>query len=371
MRFVLGLLAASVPLSLLGACHDIDSLKTCRAPGQVAIKLGAAAAESCITPPSCKGLAETCGTAKDDSCCAIAKVDTAEPFSVGYDQGSDRQSGTPVRGFQTNRKTVQLSEFWLDRYEVTVGRFRRFVTDYDSWHNLAPTNRAGRNPRRPDDVVDGGALPDAWIYAWRENPAWVPVNQETLLARVNNDCGAANPGEPAAGKWTNAPGANENQPMTCVSWFEAFMFCIWDGARLPSEAEWSYAATGGAQQRAFPWSQPESNTNVDPSLANVASTDVVEVGSFPRGAGRFSHLDLAGNAFEWVMDIPLALEAYGGGSIDPVDVAGYQAIAPERVVRGGSFRFPAVAARSSTRDKLSAIERYRDVGLRCVRPSTN
>ncbi len=48
-------------------------------------------------------------------------------------------------------------------------------------------------------------------------------------------------------------GSNENQPINCVTWYEAFAFCISDGGYLPTAAEWNYAAAGGSDQRAYPF----------------------------------------------------------------------------------------------------------------------
>src|ERR1700730_5736435 len=77
--------------------------------------------------------------------------------------------------------------------------------------------------------------------------------------RVASDDGAIAPTNTTLGcesefdTWTASAGSHENLPINCVNWYEAYSFCIWDGGFLPSEAEWEYAAAGGARQRTYPW----------------------------------------------------------------------------------------------------------------------
>jgi formylglycine-generating enzyme required for sulfatase activity len=98
--------------------------------------------------------------------------------------------------------------------------------------------------------------------------------------------------------WTDTAGAGDNYPINCVSWYEAFAFCIWDGGRLPTEAEWEYAAAGGSENRLYPWgSEPPDETR-----ASYLCLPFVSVGSKSAGAGRWGHLDLAGSMWEWTFD---------------------------------------------------------------------
>jgi formylglycine-generating enzyme required for sulfatase activity len=118
--------------------------------------------------------------------------------------------------------------------------------------------------------------------------------------------------------WTATPGNNENLPLNCVNWFEAYAFCIWDGGFLPTALEWEYAAAGGDQQREYPWGATDPGTNNQfaifggdggtcyyPSLGKCdynTVANIAPVGFASAGAGRWGHLDLAGNLSEWALD---------------------------------------------------------------------
>src|SRR5262249_15182249 len=133
---------------------------------------------------------------------------------------------------------------------------------------------------------------------------------------------------------------NENRPIDCVTWYEALLFCAWDGGRLPTEAEWGYAAAGGAEQREYPWALPAHGVGIElavygcpppvESPGGPVGRSIAPAGSKPDGRGRWGHDDLAGNVAEWVLDG--AAGDYLSPCSDCLRIGG-----AERAVRGGGF----------------------------------
>lgn len=298
----------------------------------------------CVGERHCGPLAPTvvrtgCGDKDHDkSCCA----------SDSLAGGSFNLHGDPVAG------PAYLSPFSLDNYEVTVGRFRQFVGSY---HPQITQSGDGANPNHRDDP--------GWIASWN---AYMPVSREHLGKELK--CEAPNH------TWTDEPGANEALPINCVAWHEAFAFCIWENegsGRLPTEAEWVYAAQQGNLQTTYPWGNTPAPGRAQAAFGGLyfgtsqldGFKDIARVGSISGGYNRFNQADLAGNVAEYVMDyfengaFPLpcddCAQLFVGNSFNGT-----------YVVRGGAWSSAAAGLASTARDGGGL--RSSTVGFRCASP---
>jgi formylglycine-generating enzyme required for sulfatase activity len=148
-------------------------------------------------------------------------------------------------------------------------------------------------------------------------------------------------------------------PINCVTWHQASAFCAWARARLPSEAEWEYAARG-TDGRRYPWGNdvPAQQLCWDGKASDLGMMQrfgTCTVESHPTGASPFGLLDMAGNLWQWTSD--LTSEDYDG-----------RREGPKRVVRGGTwYGYDAQDVRATLRFReREGIEDY-GTGFRCAR----
>jgi formylglycine-generating enzyme required for sulfatase activity len=180
------------------------------------------------------------------------------------------------------------------------------------------------------------------------------------------------------------------QPAVGVSWFEAEAYCAYRGKRLPSEAEWERAARGDDGRR-YAWGDqaPDPLTLACYGRSPKANGATMPVGSYPKGAGPYGHLDLTGNVWEWTADIydpfayrrPRARDGIPGtceevlATQDELRRAGKQGFTGknpipatcERVLRGGAFNYRGDGLRASNRVHHPPEWHILVAGFRCAR----
>ncbi len=149
----------------------------------------------------------------------------------------------------------------------------------------------------------------------------------------------------------------DNYPVVGVTWDQAEAYCRWAGKRLPSEAQWEYAASG-PENLTWPW----GNT-FDPNLSAASAPDTQPVDSYPNGVSPFGMYNMAGNAAEWVADV--YDETFYANS--PVNNPLNTGDGPGRIFRGGSFANPdGVFYTTSRRYGNARSFNDVDVGFRCA-----
>jgi formylglycine-generating enzyme required for sulfatase activity len=184
---------------------------------------------------------------------------------------------------------VNLPAYWMDKYEVTNGRYAQFIAagGYDRreyWTEAGWEWKTREDRRRP---------------AYWDQPAW---NQPDL-------------------------------PVVGVVWFEAVAYCRWAGARLPSEAEWEKAASwapAGERKTKFPWGNDWNPAKANTAEQGLRHTTAVgqrcELGASPYGA-----CDMAGNAWEWCSTLHRPLPYVADDGREDLEAKG------TRTLRGGSW----------------------------------
>jgi len=285
-----------------------------------------------------------------------AAARAAHPGMVWVPGGTFRMGADNDQALEDEypKHSVTVSGFWMDRTEVTNAEFAAFVraTGYvttaerkPDWNELkkqlppgtpkpdasllVPASLVFSPPDHPVDLNDYSV----W-WAWKKGASWRHPH---------------GPGSSIVGK--------ERYPVVHVSWDDAVAYCKWAHKRLPTEAEWEFAARGGLRDAVYPWGNerpgsvgsagsahgnfweghfPDKNTSSDGFYYSAP------VGSFaPNGYGL---VDMAGNVWEWCADYyrndyyktlgsaPVVNPHGPASSYDPDEP-----FARKRVIRGGSF----------------------------------
>jgi formylglycine-generating enzyme len=293
--------------------------------------------QSCIGGLDCGGI----------SCCQNILVQ-AGTFPMGrcgdrYDPAYCRDGYAGASDDETPEHDATVADFYLDTFEVTVGRFRRFVEAYDGVP--APASNAGAHP-----LIAGSGWQDAW-------DSLLPASHTAVINALK--CSGSYQ------TWTDSV-ANDRNPINCVDWYLAFAFCIWDGGRLPTEAEWEAAAAGGDANRLYPWGADSPGSN--PSLADCETAEdspFVAVGSHTLGAARWGHQDLCGSVWEWVLDW-YEHEWYRGGGALCNNCANLTSFT-YRALRGGGWHNGAFELRAAYRSRKEPLDASQYYGFRCAR----
>lgn len=297
-----------------------------------------------------------------------------------FDMGADNNEASAD---EYPKHKVQLTGFYIDITEVTNAQFEKFVTETGyittaekkpDWNELKKT-LPPETPQPHDSVLVAASL----VFRSSDKP--IDLNDYsqwwTWVKGAN---------------WKHPQGPNsnikdkENYPVVHISWDDAMAYCKWAGKRLPTEAEWEFAARGGLKNNIYPWGNeplhvgsaktnswegkfPYYNTKKDGYVKSAP------VKSYP--PNNYGLYDMAGNVWEWCSDLydyeyynqlagkTLMNPKGSNKSFDPQDP-----LTEKRSMRGGSFMCNNAYCsgyRVARRMKSSHDTGLENTGFRCVK----
>jgi formylglycine-generating enzyme required for sulfatase activity len=297
-----------------------------------------------------------------------------------FDMGGDNDQASPD---EYPKHKVQVSSFYMDITEVTNAQFKKFVaaTGYvttaekkPNWDELKKTLAPG-TPKPADSILVAASL----VFTSTTGP--VDLNDYSSWWRWVKGANWKHPHGP-----NSTITGKDNYPVVQVSWDDAMAYCKWSGKRLPTEAEWEFAARGGKANNIYPWGNEHVNSGSPKANSwegkfpylNTKQDGYITaapVHSYaPNGYGLY---DMAGNVWEWCSDWynydyykelegKLTVDAKGPAtSFDPQEP--YTA---KRSLRGGSFLCNdsyCSGYRVARRMKSSPDTGLEHTGFRCVK----
>ena len=245
----------------------------------------------------------------------------AGQFQMGTNDEAADNDEQPVH-------TVHLDAFYMDTYEVTNAQFKAFVD---------------ANPQWQKDNIEDRFHNGEYLYFWSGN---------------------------------NYPSGKADHPVTDVSWYAAMAYAEWAGKRLPTEAEWEYAARGGLEGQKY----PSGNTlSTGEANYNRHVGDTTPVGQY--AANGYGLYDMAGNVWEWCLD-EYDADFYFVSRDSRNPISGARTIQwildnftsiptnSSRVLRGGSWFSVARNLRVANRDRDAPTGTSDYDGFRCARAVT-
>jgi len=220
------------------------------------------------------------------------------------------------------RHKVKIGSLYLDKTEVTNAAFKKFLVNHLEWQKTSI----------PAEFHNGKYLED-----WSGN---------------------------------DFPTGKDKYPVVFVSWYAAVAYCQAQGKRLPTEAEWEYAAAGGLKEKAFPW----GDEMPDKSIVNFSGSGLkaaTAVGIYP--ANGYGLFDMAGNVWEFLADEWQKYSDSNDAQTNPV--AGgdfftgktYRQVKTRRAIRGGGYGAAPVNMRITFRDSHQPENAGDHVGFRCAK----
>jgi formylglycine-generating enzyme required for sulfatase activity len=283
------------------------------------------------------------------------------PKGMMWVPGGEFLMGSDHKLAQPNERPahkVTVGGFWMDRTHVTNEQFAAFVkaTGYVTTAERKPdweTIKVQVAPGTPKPA-DSALVPGAMVFVGTDRPVDLDDYSQWWRYVPGADWRhPQGPGSTIEGK--------EDHPVVQVSYEDAQAYARWAGKRLPTEAEWEFAARGGLEQATYAWgdelepggkkmlnywdSRQRRFPVVSPKAGGAAGTS--PVGTFPSNG--YGLKDMTGNAWQWVADwydsdyfrneakLAKVADPKGPAASHDPDDPGVPAAAPKRVTRGGSF----------------------------------